>query len=409
MVENIIIVNDFGHINGGAGKVAYMEAFALSQKGYNVIWFCATTPDMSLFEKYNIKVICTNQYDIVSNPSRIKAIIQGCWNSKAFDEMCRLLSSLDMTKTIVHVHCFSKALSASIFESAAKYKAKVCYTLHDYFSFCPNGGLYNYKSKTICHLKPGGLSCAVCNCDSRSYAQKMFRNVRHLFVKKALNAIRNRMAIVSIGLTNERVSKPSLYRYSNEWYYLKNPIELNEQEVVDISKNDTYLFIARLSSEKGIELFCEAISQLGLKGCVLGDGYLMDEYKTKYPSIEFAGWVCGAQKESYIRKGKCLVFPSLWYEGAPLTTVEMKSYGFPCIVPDECAASEDVEDGKTGYIFKIGSLESLKQALCKFEKTDMQVMQQNVINSFNPQIFTSEYHVNNLIKIYEKVLRGKGK
>ena len=135
----------------------------------------------------------------------------------------------------------------------------------------------------------------------------------------------------------------------------------------------------------------------------------MDEYKTKYPSIEFAGWVCGAQKESYIRKGKCLVFPSLWYEGAPLTTVEMKSYGFPCIVPDECAASEDVEDGKTGYIFKIGSLESLKQALCKFEKTDMQVMQQNVINSFNPHIFTSEYHVNNLIKIYEKVLRGKGK
>lgn len=406
MLRNIIVVNDFGHINGGAGKVAYMEACSLAEKGYNVIWFCATTPNMTLFEKYGIKVVFTNQFDIASDPSRINAIVQGCWNKKAYNLMYDLLADMDAAHTIVHIHCFSKALSASVIAAAAKRNMKVCYTLHDYFAFCPNGGLYNYQSKKICHLKPGGFACVMCNCDARSYAQKMFRNVRQLFVKKAFKSVKQKLTIIPIGATNERVSKPSLSEYTDNWCYLRNPIELNPKEVVNIADNNTYLFIARLSSEKGIDLFCEAISQLGLKGCVLGDGYLLDKYKAKYPTIEFAGWVSGEKKEFYIRKGKCLVFPSLWYEGSPLTTVEMKSYGFPCIVPDECAASEDVEDGKTGYIFKIGDLKSLKEALQKFEKTDLKAMQQNVIDSFNSEILTSEYHVEKLLEIYEKALIG---
>lgn len=407
MLKNIIIVNDFGHMNGGAGKVAYMEACALAKKGYNVIWFCATTPDMSLFDKYGIKVICTEQYDIASHPSRFNAIVQGCWNKKAYNAMSDLLSGMNVVDTIVHVHCFSKALSSSIISAAAKRNVKVCYTLHDYFAFCPNGGLYNYQSKKICHLKPGGLACAMCNCDARSYAQKMFRNVRHHFVKKAFNAIKNNLTIIPIGATNERVSKPSLCQYTYDWRYLRNPIELNEKEAVDIVNNDTYLFIARLSSEKGIDLFCEAISQLGLKGCVLGDGYLLEEYKAKYPTIEFAGWVSGEKKEAFIRKGKCLVFPSLWYEGAPLTIVEMKSYGLPCIVPDKCAASEEIVDGKTGFVFESGSLTSLKEALRRCENSEIEVFQKNISDSFDPNMYSEDTHLKSLVSIYTDILNNK--
>ena len=41
----------------------------------------------------------------------------------------------------------------------------------------------------------------------------------------------------------------------------------------------------------------------------------------------------------------------------------------------------------------------------EFEKADVEVMQHKVIDSFNPQIFSSEYHINNLIEIFEKVLK----
>ena len=121
---------------------------------------------------------------------------------------------------------------------------------------------------------------------------------------------------------------------------------------VAIEKNDAYLFIARLSREKGAELFCQALTDLNLKGYVLGDGELMKELKEKYPKIVFCGWVDGEEKEKFILKGKGLIFPSLWYEGSPLTILEMISCGITCFVPYNCDASEDFKYGVTGFVFQ---------------------------------------------------------
>lgn len=99
----------------------------------------------------------------------------------------------------------------------------------------------------------------------------------------------------------------------------------------------------------------------------------MKELKEKYPKIVFCGWVDGEEKEKFILKGKGLIFPSLWYEGSPLTILEMKSCGIPCIVPDKCAASEDIKDGFTGFVFQTGSLYSLKKAIMKYEKVDLSI------------------------------------
>ena len=99
-----------------------------------------------------------------------------------------------------------------------------------------------------------------------------------------------------------------------------------------------------------------------------------------------------------------LVFPSLWYEGSPLTILEMMTYGIPCIVPDRCAASEDVEDGKTGYIFKTGDLASLEEAILRYEEADIATMQRNIISTFNSAECSPETHTTNLLHIYESIL-----
>jgi glycosyltransferase involved in cell wall biosynthesis len=161
-----------------------------------------------------------------------------------------------------------------------------------------------------------------------------------------------------------------------------------------------------VSSEKGIGLFCAAITALNLKGCVLGDGPLKEKMAKAYPNIRFAGWVTGEQKDMEIRKGKALVFPSLWYECAPLTIQETKSYGLPCIVPDTCAASEEVEDGRTGYIFKSGNLESLKDAIVKLEQCDLMSMQSAIISGFDKKLYSLESHCSSLQNIYIEVMKN---
>lgn len=82
-----------------------------------------------------MKVFCLNQYDILNNSNRLEAIIQGLWNQKAYKEFDKLLSSLDLQKTIIHFHSWTKVLSASLFAVTRKHHAKIVVTMHDYFPF----------------------------------------------------------------------------------------------------------------------------------------------------------------------------------------------------------------------------------------------------------------------------------
>lgn len=403
MIKNVIIISDFGTIDGGATKVALTSAKKLSQEGMNVLFFCAVSPVDASLEKSGVKVICLNQHDILREKKRVKAVFQGLWNRKSYQELNRLLSGFSSTDTVVHVHTWTKAMSPSVWKALAKNKFPVALTTHDYFSFCPNGGMYNYPRASICDKKALSVPCLLCDCDSRSYAQKLWRVVRQSIQNYWMSRV-NDLSIIAISQTTKNLCTPYLSSYSHKVYVLQNPIDLNDNSHVNIIQNKMYLFIARLSREKGLSLFCEALSQLKLPGIVLGDGYLREEMERKYPNIHFAGWVAGAEKETLIRKGKALIFPSLWYEGAPLTVQEIESYGIPCIVPDRCAAAEQVEDGKTGFIFKTGNLESLKEAILKYEQADIAKMQQTLIDTFDAKSLSMETHVKNLLEIYNQIL-----
>ena len=399
MIKNIIIINDFAYINGGAGKVAIESAIGLSHMGYNVTLFSAVAPTEKKLLDSNVKVICLDQKDILSEQNRFKAIKQGIYNSKAYKEFEKLLLTFDPANTIIHYHAWIKALSASLFAVTSKYKFKIIITLHDYFTFCPNGGLFNYKTLDICNIAPSSIKCLMTNCDSRNYAQKIWRFSRQIVQWNKLKKNKY-IGIIYISELNKNVSFPILKDISNNWYFVQNPVDIINRDYPNIEKNNKYLFVGRLSSEKGIEMFCRAITDLKLNGCVLGDGYLRKQLQDKYPNIEFKGWVEGLEKDNLIKTGTALVFPSLWYEGAPLTIIEMKSYGIPCIVPDKCSAYEEIINGETGYIFKSGNLNSLKEAILKYEHSDKINMQNRILRDFNPAKYSIETHCKKLIEIY---------
>lgn len=403
MLKNIIIVSDFAYVNGGAAKVAISSAIGLSKLEYKVTLFSAVGPIDNNLQKSNVNVICLGQSDILTDSNRLRAVVQGIWNQRAKHEFSRLLSQLNPDETIIHFHTWIKALSSSLFGVTPNMKFRIVVTLHDYFTFCPNGGLFNYQTVRICEKKALSVNCLLCNCDARSYPQKIWRYIRQV-VQRHTFAKNKQISFIFISNLNREVSYPYLKDISNKWYFVQNPIEINMQQPVNIWNNNKYLFVARLSSEKGLDLFCEAIRDLHLKGCVLGDGYLKDEMQKKYHEIEFKGWVTGKEKDEIIRSGRALIFPSLWYEGAPLTVVEMKSYGIPCIVPDKCSASEEVVEGRTGFIFKSGDLESLKQAIIRCESTNLMKIQENILNTFVVDKYTLEKHCQSLIDVYNDIL-----
>ncbi len=156
--------------------------------------------------------MCLDQSDLVGNPSKVAAAVQGIWNFKAAAALDALLRGLPRERTIVHVHGWAKALSPAIAGPIARSGLPALYTMHEYFQFCPNGGFYNYQERHICTLKPMGAACWATNCDSRNYARKLWRNVRQLAAQHIAHLPEIFSDYIAISDLQESVAAPLLPR-----------------------------------------------------------------------------------------------------------------------------------------------------------------------------------------------------
>lgn len=405
-LKNIIIAYDCAYINGGAAKVAIQSAIALSEESFNVFFFAASGPEDEQLLKSQVTVKCLG-IDDINHSSKLSAIKNGIWNKEVEREFNEYLSSFSPDKTIVHIHGWAKALSSAVVKVACDKGFKTLITLHDYFTLCPNGGFYDYQKQKICTRKPMSATCIFCNCDKRSYAQKIWRVTRQIVQDRNIRNNPN-VAFISISQKNEDIVKP--YIESKAFYRVDNPVQLAEYQIEDCSKSNRFLYIGRLSEEKGIELFCQAITELkvdnNIEGIVVGDGVLYETLKNEYPAIQFEGWKSPAEVQGYIRNARALVLPSKWYEGAPLTIIEAMSAGLPCIVSDCTSATEVIQDGVNGYVFETGNIESIKEKIIEAcNNIGISDIQKHINRTFEYNKYTDVTHRRKLIDVYREVLR----
>ena len=346
--KTIIIVNDFNYVQGGASKVAIQTAKILKNNtDYRIIFFSAVNKPEENID--GIEYISTNQNEALNEKNKLKGIINGIYNFKAKNVFKNLLLTLDRKNTIIHVHGWTKALSSSIFDIAFKMKFKVVLTLHDYFTACPNGGYFNYKKNEICHLKPLSWKCVMCNCDSRNYAFKIYRVIRQFVQNKIVKLNDKLKYVITISDFSEKILKQTL-NPRTKIARIYNPIDIEpSKEKRDFTKNKYYLYVGRVSKEKGVDLFCQAITELNLEGIVVGDGNERERLKKLYPNIQFTGWKSSDEVKEYMKRARALIFPSRLYETAGLTVLEAQAYGIPCIVSQNTAAVEFVD---TNCIFE---------------------------------------------------------
>ena len=157
---NVVILNDFAYVDGGASKIALGSARALAERGMRVWLFTAVGPvDPTLRGVEGLSVICLEQPEIVSDPNRLSAALRGWWNRLAASRLRVLLESLNPTETIVHVHTWTKGLSSSVIQQATSLHFQVVLTMHDFFSVCPTGSFFLHPVQKICTLVPMSRSC----------------------------------------------------------------------------------------------------------------------------------------------------------------------------------------------------------------------------------------------------------
>lgn len=406
MIKKVVVVGDYGYVDGGATKIAQDTAIYLKNAGLDVIYFCCVAPISDELTNCGIKVVCLNQSDIANEKNRVKGVLRGLNNKKAYRAFKELLSSLNPAETVVHVHGWTKAVSSSIFKAVKKMNFKTAITVHDYFLICPNGGLYNYVKKEICTLKPMSFKCKTCNCDARSYPQKLFRVLRQKRQNKNILKNKDLNYIFISKFSQNEFEKRYDKIDENHKYFLPNPITFPEnRERIKCENNSEYLFIGRLAKEKGIEIFCEAVKKANVSATVIGSGELKNKLEDNYPQIKFIGWKSKNEMDEYLQKARCLIFPSLWYETFGLVTLETMAYGIPVICTSACASSDFIQDGKTGFLCS-GNVNSLAESI---EKTkDNEIIKNTsycVFETFDDKKFSKKQYAENLINIYNEILK----
>lgn len=189
-------------------------------------------------------------------------------------------------------------------------------------------------------------------------------------------------------------------------FIVSNAVDVVKQERIKAENNDIFLFVGRLSPEKNPLLFAEVAYELGIKAVFVGSGICEGNIKRANKDALVTGWLSSNDVKKYFFKARALVFPSLWYEGQPLTILESLAYGIPVIVSDACAGREDIEDGVTGAWFTSNDKKSLHDKLKMLMDNELvKSMSCSAYGNFWKKNYTYENYINHLEKIYTNILQ----
>ena len=401
---NVVVLNDFCYVQGGASKVAIDEAISLANAGAKVTFIGAVGPASPELTEAPLTVECLNQHELLNVARHPGVALQGIWNLKAARTIRAILEDMPRDSTVVHLHGYTKALTTSPVHIARRMGFHVVCTLHDFFAACPNGAFFDYTAGKPCERRALSAACVVRQCDKRGYAHKLFRVVRG-----SVQRFRGRFPsivtdYISLSQRSAELLTPYLPRDAR-LYPLQNVVDVVVDPPVEAERNRTIVCVGRLDPEKGVLLLADQASRLGLPITFVGDGPLRQAVE-RIPGVTVTGWVSSEAVRRHLDDARCLVFPSLWYETYGLVVSEAAARGVPAIVSDISAAAERIDNGVSGWRFRNGDPADLARCLTLI-KNDALVRDAGraAYRAFWATAETRDTHAGNLARIYRQAIR----
>lgn len=399
----VVIVSDFGSVNGGAAKVAIESARGLAEAGVEVTFACAIAPVSDRLVHPNIDVAMFEGQEIWRVESKIQALRQGVWNEPAGKFLAALLARQPRGETVVHLHQWSKAFSPAAIAATAASGLPTLYTLHEYFSFCPNGAYYDFPKGCACDRKPMSLSCVTARCDRASIVHKAVRVARQAAVNRALAAIAA-PTFVHVSAFARGVAEPWLPAHGRH-VVIENMMEAQRRAAAPVAANAHALYLGRFTQEKGVVELARAARLAGTPVRFIGEGPAADDIAAANPDAELIGWVAPEAVFAEIAKARCVVAPSLWRETGPLVAPEAMALGVPVVIARETGMASLVRDAENGLLVEAGDVGGLAAALRRLsDDGEAARMGARAYALYWADPLTLDRHVGRLLEAYRAAL-----
>lgn len=329
----ILLIHNEYQQPGGEDQVFAAEANLLEDHGHEIL-------------RYSV------HNDQIARMNPVSLAETTVWSRSSYRELKALVRREQ--PDIAHFHNTFPLISPAGYYAAKAGNVPVVQTLHNYRLICPNALFFrdghvceDCLGKTppwpgVLHACYRGSRQASGAVAAMLTAHRLLRTwTRMVDVYIALNEFA-RGKFVQGGLPAEKIIvKPNTYPDPGQHETVRN----------------NALFVGRLSVEKGIDVLLEAWELLGdrMKLTIVGEGPMADVVAERTRRLENVEWLGRRPKEEVLelmKRAGMLVFPSVWYEGFPMTMVEAYGVGLPIVASNLGSLATLVEPGRTGLLFR---------------------------------------------------------
>jgi glycosyltransferase involved in cell wall biosynthesis len=337
-------------------------------------------------------------------PSGLRLLSTGLgtiWSPGAAEHVARLVKR--WSPQLVHCHNLFPALSPSVIR-APNDGIPVVMTLHNYRLQCLPATLF--RDGAVCHDCVGRTPWpGVLHRCYQSSLPASAALASSLVVHRGMGTFKRVRLFVAI---SEYVREQHLKAgFQASQIVVKRhftwPSERRQ------GPGEYFLFLGRLSPEKGVNGLLEAWQHVTAKLLIVGDGPEAARLRASAPrSVEFRGAVAADEARELLRHARAVLVPSTCPESAGRVVLEAYAAGVPVVASRMGGLPEVVDEGVTGMLVGATQTEAWARAVEQlFDDTESERMGLAGWELWN-KAYSPEIGLRSLENIYREALSREG-
>lgn len=363
-VMKLLSINNYHYLRGGAEAVYFAHDQLFRDSGWDTAFFSMRHPNnvpCKWSDYFVDEIELGKDYGVLEKAQMAGRVI---YSLEARRKLGGLLQKF--RPDVAHAHCIYHHISPSILPLLAERGVATVLTAHDLKLACPSYRMLNQTG--ICERCKGGnlLHVIRYRCIHGSLALSSLIALESA-AHRALGIYRKHLRAI---ISPSRFLREKLIEWG--WpaqlvQYVPNFIDIEAFAPKPLGED--FLYLGRLSPEKGVATLIRATALAGVKLRIAGTGPQREELESLAlatgASVEFLGFQSGEALQSTIAQARAIVLPSEVYENAPISVLEAYASAKPVIGANIGGIPELIDEGETGFLFRSGDPDDLASSLAE--------------------------------------------
>jgi glycosyltransferase involved in cell wall biosynthesis len=337
----VLLLHNHYQQPGGEDQVFAAEGALLEAQGHEVLRY-------------------TLHNDSVTDMSRPELAKATVWNRATYRDLRALIRR--ERPQVAHFHNTFPLISPAAYYAVKAEQVPVVQTLHNYRLICPNGLFF--REGRVCE-----------DCSGKAVPWPGVVHACYRESRASSGAVAAMLTAHNVlGTWSKEVDKYIALTEFARQKFINDKLPANKVVVkpnfvapdpgVGTGKGGYFLFVGRLSQEKGVDTLLTAWKRLRGKVPlkIVGDGPLAPTVARAAERSREVEWLGRQPKDRVLdlmKDARALTFPSVWYEGFPMVIAEAYAVGLPVIASDLGSMASLIDHERTGLRFRPNDPEDL--------------------------------------------------